>query len=192
DALPIYAVQNLTPNYKEVCNDLGIKGSLQNSILKHYDAFSLGEFHDLFTEWAKLNHTIGALIPIPPDVNVPRYVVTGDQWDLMMYSVYQWYKGDSLYIDEIFKASSKSCVNWLKRHNTWESFVEKNYLQNFVYGTDGQPLEFYDNHFGRFEEYIKSGKRGMFAVRNYLYPKNNVELKSYLNFVINSTKNRGR
>lgn len=122
-------------------------------------------------DYAKWVHTIGNFIPTPHyyngknsgNVNSARYSSTKDFWDITLYWIYEWYqhqkKGDKKDKDflKALLGKNKNVIvpgeYWLQRFDSWDSFVEQNYMQDFVTGSEnekgkfGKPIEFWPGHF---------------------------------------------
>lgn len=118
-----------------------------------------------FEEFALRTNTIGNFLPVPvvetkkgwkSTFNSPRYSVTKDYWDITMKQIRDYFSDNK---DEL--KYIKDSTNWLASFGNWKSFVEKNYLEDFV-DKNGKPIEFWEGHF--------TGK---------LLPQNNDELKSF-------------
>lgn len=138
------------------------------AILENYDCFKniLPEAADKFF---CLYHTVGNFIPWPDGCNVPRGSgPVKDYWDLTLYRIYQWYqenkdlampKNDALL--KLFGSQMVAFPNWLASFGSWDNFVRRNYMQDFVYGEDdkmdgkdvpedghfGLPKELWEGHF---------------------------------------------
>ncbi len=104
-------------------------------------------------KFAEYVHTIGNFIPIPDGVNCARAGKDGrhDCWDLALMKIKEWYdaRGDKKEILRQFLHNAKdevieSCEKWLNYYKTWDEFVEKNYLQDFV--KDNKPILFCKGH----------------------------------------------
>lgn len=127
----------------------------------------------------QLGHSIGNFMPVPPGFNVGRSNYgEWDYWDLTLCQIYQWYMdnpGHSEYINnralEILFANDRNkqtsilnCQMWLERFETWERFVQQNYMESFV-DKNGIPKKFFKSHslnnplpttIKEFEEFFKT------------------------------------
>lgn len=112
-------------------------------------------------------HTIGNFLPVPYGFNSLRYRRTQDYWDLTLFRIYKWYlatgdktaQNDELhnllckeyqYKPAVFEEAVRSCEMWLAYFVTWQGFIEKNFLQDFVLISNrvyGKPKEFWAGHF---------------------------------------------
>jgi len=105
-------------------------------------------------------HTLGNFIPVPARCNAPRG--TGrlkDYWDLTLKIIYEYYVCGKDNIKEIVgKSNSELYKEWLDSYRvddtvrgSWQRFIEKNYLQDFVNqnvdGSYGIPKELWQGHF---------------------------------------------
>ena len=105
-------------------------------------------------------HTLGNFIPVPARCNAPRG--TGrlkDYWDLTLKIIYEYYVYGKDNIKEIVgESNSELYKEWLGSfrvddtvRGSWQCFVEKNYLQDFVNqnvdGSYGIPKELWQGHF---------------------------------------------
>lgn len=139
------------------------EGSLSQALeiyCREQEFFIPAENDDLI-KFIKCNHTLGNFIPVPfksggRNFNSARYNATNDFWDLTLYYIYCWYnpeekknleKDDSNEVkvcdceknEDLYKLlgeNSKNverCIEWLKAFGSWNEFVEKNFLQPFVY-----------------------------------------------------------
>lgn len=115
-------------------------------------------------KYLQFSHSVGNFIPVPRHFNIPRYRKTQDYWDLTLSGIWSWYtRGECLH--SIIGAAApyhdqseniKICERWLEcfgaGENGWDSFVEKNYMQDFVSsGQEGRsyggPKELWKGHF---------------------------------------------
>lgn len=108
-------------------------------------------------------HTLGNFIPVPPGCNGPRG--TGklkDYWDLTLKVIYDYFVCDTDNIKDIvgeqkhdlYKTWLDSFQDTHSGKNSWNNFVEKNYLHDFVFshGEDkgyGIPKELWKGHFSQ-------------------------------------------
>ena len=119
-----------------------------NSIANLEASSSIGAF-------AEKLHTIGNFLPVPPGFNVAR--AHHDYWDLTMVKLKQWYlepqsEKQAAILEQLLnsdKAVIENCWNWLSwcgkgKHGLdgWRSFLEVNWLQDFVYGDEAEPIMF--------------------------------------------------
>lgn len=103
-------------------------------------------------------YTIGNFIPVsiePENFNTGRSGSTSDYWDLTLFQIYEYYK----YGPEKSKPWLQKHADWLDnfkdgKHDAWDNFVEKNYMQPFVNKIKnvegakyGMPYELWDGHF---------------------------------------------
>lgn len=127
----------------------------------------------------QLGHSIGNFMPVPPGFNVGRSNYgKWDYWDLTLSQIHQWYMdnpGHSEYINnralEILFANDRNkqtsifnCGMWLKSFETWERFIQQNYMESFV-DKNGVPKRFFKSHslnnplpttIKEFEEFFKT------------------------------------
>lgn len=127
----------------------------------------------------QLGHSIGNFIPVPQGFNVGRSNWgKWDYWDLTLCQIHQWYMDNprhSEYInnqsleilfanDRNKQASILNCQVWLESFETWERFVQQNYMESFV-DKNGVPKRFFKSHslnnplpttIKEFEEFFKS------------------------------------
>lgn len=146
---------------------------------ENYD-FSNSLTNELFNEYAKLTHTIGNFMPVyavktkdwVSPFNQSRARATGDYWDLTLYHIKNFFelkkkkdmsnesfsdylsklKKDDIKDEEwiLTKAYIINSKEWLLSYNTWENFIEMNFLQNFLVDPttlSSEPKEFWEGHF---------------------------------------------
>lgn len=150
------------------------------SIYKENYDFSNSSTSKLFNEYAKLTHTIGNFIPVyaikgerwASPFNQARARAVGDYWDLTLYHIKIFFdlkkkkdmsnesfsdylsnlKRDDIKDEEwiLTKAYIVNSKEWLLSYNTWENFIEMNFLQNFLVDPNtlsSEPKEFWKGHF---------------------------------------------
>lgn len=112
----------------------------------------LGSMENFLNHW----HMLGNYIPVPRDFNSARsgpYAVH-DYWDLTLLKIQEYYKKRDNE-DEVWKILSEellhgrgdasACKQWLDYFDSWENFIEKNWMQDFVNGNyETEP--FFDGH----------------------------------------------
>ena len=127
----------------------------------------------------QLGHSIGNFMPVPPGFNVGRSNYgKWDYWDLTLCQIHQWYMDnpinseyvnnralDILFDNERNKQTSiLNCQMWLKSFETWEQFIQQNYMESFV-DKNGVPKRFFKSHslnnplpttIKEFEEFFKT------------------------------------
>lgn len=137
----------------------------EDAILSHYDYFQ-NVLPDSAHAYIQLNHTIGNLIPVPfigenkGQFNSPRGLgKSRDYWDLALLAIYKHYHpacSSFTYMKEPLQwllgsaSNADLCRNWLESFANWDTFVEHNFLQDFVNQQDGQyglPKELWAGHF---------------------------------------------
>ena len=112
----------------------------------------LGSMENFLNHW----HMLGNYIPVPRDFNSARsgpYAVH-DYWDLTLLKIQEYYKKRDNE-DEVWKilgeellhgsGNALACKLWLDYFDSWENFIEKNYMQDFVDGNYEVEL-FFDGH----------------------------------------------
>ncbi|MCC3865674.1 hypothetical protein K0040_15530 [Terrisporobacter petrolearius] len=130
-------------------------------------------------EFLRLNHTMANFIPVPEKFNINRSAnpngkkrinAEWDYWDLTLKSIYNYYNpknsdnesetGNGYKALEFLLKTTKDteifakCKEWLDSFESWNEFIIKNYLQDFVYmeidneGNDicKEPIMFWENH----------------------------------------------
>lgn len=103
-------------------------------------------------------HTIGNYMPVPNGVNTWKASAFKDYFDLFLAFIYNYYNAKTILVsNEYFGIRLKGTIleefdEWLENFDSWDVFVEKNYLQHFVKknadGTYGEPEELWKGHFG--------------------------------------------
>lgn len=126
-------------------------------------------------DFLSVYHTLGNFIPVPVGCNRPRGVGRlKDYWDLTLKIIYDYYVCGEDKIWDIVKGKNNELKafalyelykQWLDSFQddgkpSWQCFIEKNYLQDFVnqnvggiYDTDGiygEPKELWEGHFSDF------------------------------------------
>lgn len=155
--------------YEDNKPQLAYHGDTMNSfqtIFNQINRFHVREnLQNEMEEYAKWVHTVGNFIPVPHlydgrnsgTFNAVRYAATKDFWDVTLYWIYRWYQEgcNREILGKLVgnnRNNIRACEYWLKRFENWEQFVEKNYLQDFVYNTEcnvekyGMPKEFWEGH----------------------------------------------
>lgn len=113
-------------------------------------------------KFISLYHTIGNFIPFPCGCNGPRGTgKTNDYWDLALLCIYKYYKlKEEKWIEAIVGNKKDDFIKWLKEFGSWDNFVEKNYLQDFVRVNEstkdedqkyGSPKELWEKHLKEFD-----------------------------------------
>ena len=105
-------------------------------------------------------YTLGNFLPVPPAFQSRGMNASKDYWDLALACIYNYYmeKGknwsDGNYmLDWLLKKKQiiEACQEWLNTFESWQVFVEKNYLQDFVHLEPGYvygpPMELWKGHF---------------------------------------------
>lgn len=116
------------------------------AILAHYDYFK-----DILPGGAeaffRLYHTAGNFIPAPLEFQSRGGRPVCDYWDLTLACVYHYYTGIQYPLSWIVQNEGiPVCHRWLDSFGTWNGFVERNFLQDFI-GPDGTPKELWTGHF---------------------------------------------
>ena len=131
------------------------ENKLDNFLSKFDEVEDLKKFISLY-------HTIGNFIPFPCGCNGPRGTgKTNDYWDLALLCIYKYYKlKKEKWIEAIVGNEKDDFIKWLEVFGSWNNFVEKNYLQDFVRvnkstkGEDqkyGSPKELWEKHLKEFD-----------------------------------------
>lgn len=120
------------------------------------------------TQFTEKYHSLGNFMPIPEGCNSPRGFnnpKVEDYWDLTLKIIYDYYVMKNDHLRDIVK-TEKNYLNYKKwldsfgaGQNGWNNFVEKNFLQDFVYFEESDysfPKELWENHFS--ESVIPSRK----------------------------------
>lgn len=124
---------------------------------EHTQKFDEIEGMKFFTS---IYHTLGNFIPVPVGCNEPRGKgILEDYWDLTLEVIHGYYLGDASpsgdHIKDIVSEDEKKIKDykdWLDSFGSWDCFVEKNFLQEFVNdggepGKYGGPKELWEGHF---------------------------------------------
>ena len=157
-------------------NNVSIKYMLTRyfcGIEEYKDDFSSVCECEEFLDFLKTYHTLGNFMPVPYGCNAPRG--TGklkDYWDLTLKCIKEYYKTEeSKWAEKIVGNKYKiDYANWLDSFESWENFIEKNYLEDFV-DDEGEPLELWEGHF-------KNWENGKYSAESAL-PKTQDECKEY-------------
>ena len=163
-----------------------LKAKWEVCILDNYESFDAILPVESKT-FISLYHTLGNFIPVPfvkgknkktgdtgEEFNSPRGMgATNDYWDLALLAIYEWYiNNDDEKIQNMLKGEDnvELCKKWLEHESfkgengepSWDMFIEKNYMQDFVNINDssdgevkagkyGKPKELWTGHF---ESYV--------------------------------------
>lgn len=188
-------------------------------VFSEYDETYRGQETPLLNSFFRCVHTLGNFIPIPfvrgrakngPEekhFNGPRGRGSSkDYWDLALVCLYNYYaekagyphitnNGQKIYTLEWLLQAEENvglCKDWLDSFDSWNHFVERHFLQEFVNqegGGYGQPKELWFGHFDgkslpeKREEFdtffrnassqiIARGLRIAMAAKDYLHDKN--------------------
>lgn len=134
--------------------------------------FKNNEINIEIEKFAKLYHTIGNMIPIPLCFNYER---SGngwyDYWDLAMQNIKEWYRLKDNHEErkvplrqllnpigknKDIEKSIELCEKWLSNFDTWNDFVNANYLEVYIEEENGTlkkdengdfiPIELWEGH----------------------------------------------
>lgn len=102
--------------------------------------------------FAVLYHTIGNMIPVPPMFNASRSNFGADDyWDVTLMKIKEWYDSRDratlaalLHKKEESDQAVETCEKWLTWFGSWNGFLEKNYLNDFV-DRNNEPIPFKPN-----------------------------------------------
>lgn len=100
--------------------------------------------------FARLYHTVGNMIPVPPMFNTSRSNFGADDyWDVTLTKIKKWYDThDNTVIAELLHKSNANdkavllCEKWLSWFGSWSEFIAKNYLDDFVDDQKIEPIRF--------------------------------------------------
>ncbi|MDQ7158907.1 hypothetical protein RCG63_02715 [Lactococcus lactis] len=136
--------------YKKYFPQLNVKeGDTWNQFLmENFNQFDKVHLCLELVQFAKLTHSIGNIAVVPKDFNASRYLPYLDYWDLSLNSL-------------------KKCM---PAYNSWDSFVDSHYLNNYV-DEHYNVLPFWENHFKRTnpttrEEIIMFLTKANFCIEN--------------------------
>lgn len=113
----------------------------------------------IITEFMNIYHTIGNFMPIPENCNAPRgRSIIKDYFDINLYCIKKYIDTkDKMWVRRIMESdlrkemshSSKKYIQWLDKYNTFNDFIETNYLQDFCDRDkdDYYPRELWKDHF---------------------------------------------
>lgn len=134
------------------------------------------EDKDRVLSFLKLSYTLGNFIPVPSTFQMRGSGPSMDYWDLALAAIYNYYRSNDkvgkdtvctfirpeLYSLEWLLQSKENtknaenaekCKPWLDRFESWDNFVEQNFMQPFlkvdkpVNGHYGPPDELWEGHF---------------------------------------------
>ena len=160
--------------YKIKCGEK-YRGDTMNSWATTLDKFShvrswkafLGDsyhgaqfFPEYITVFMNNVYTIGNFFPLPDGLNGPRGTgASQDYWDLALLCIYNYYMktDDKHTLKWLLTADQwvERCAKWLDSFDSWNDFVEKTYMQDFVNyenGVYGAPKELWKGHFKNTQE----------------------------------------
>ena len=140
------AVKHCNQDYKEICIkvDMNMNKGLSKQISKIIDNYNLFKLNDeltsIFTEFAKLTHTIGNLTLVPNRYNTLRNSNVKDYFDLTLEKVKKegWKSFNKKGKDE----NLKEILEWQK---DFMGQIEKYCLQDYV-DKDGNVIPLYKGH----------------------------------------------
>lgn len=120
-----------------------------------------------FDTFVTLYHTLGNFMPVPVGCNCPRGSINSpvrDYRDLTLKCIKNYYyKIEGKWVEKIVGAKQKNDTeetiqtridrykDWLNKFGDWKTFIEKNYLEDFV-DNEGEPLELWKGHFENWEK----------------------------------------
>ena len=144
--------------YEYVLKSGGVRyrGDTMNSWQRTLNRFGKAEPCPVYiTEFMNVVYTIGNMIPVPqtPSFGNTRNRLVMDYWDLTLLAIYRHYKLKDKDNSDGWKNlfEHKTIRRWLETFETWDNFVERNFLQDFVNQTEGgsygQPKELWKGHF---------------------------------------------
>lgn len=159
-------LKNKYPELKEQLNKVKKSWSKRASTIVYKNAKSefvriIGSYKNA-REFLKMAYTLGNFIPVPPCFNDRGTSKIKDYWDLTLLAIYNWFmeqtKKPIVYkitlIDVVKSDKIKKVYEWLECFKDWDDFVEKNYLQAFVYDYKcngkkkyGVPKVLWEGHF---------------------------------------------
>lgn len=140
-------------------------------VFSRYHETYQGEETPLLNSFFRCVHTLGNFIPVPfisnneGAFNSPRGRSSSkDYWDLTLVCLYNYYaekaghppipnNGQKIYtLEWLLRAeeNARLCKDWLDSFGSWNHFVEKNFLQDFVWSVEtgwGKPKELWAGHF---------------------------------------------
>ena len=155
---------------KEVKQDVSIRYILSRYAKDPLGQSALFDTVEGMKSFLSIYHTLGNFIPVPKGCNLPRgnkgVGKLRDYWDLTLKAIYDYYVCDEssrkykIYTieDVVGKDKSEVYKDWLasfcvdnSKGGSWNNFVEKNYMQEFVNqnpdGNYGMPKELWKGHF---------------------------------------------
>ena len=167
------ALQDLRQNWSiakaisQYCQDLHLDSeeniTLKEALEKHRDdKNTLRKELEMFTglvAFLDVAYTIGNFTPVPYGCNDKRGKgLTQDSWPLALKCIYDWYETSQEDKKKSFLAKllnyNQDAMNnysaWLKSFETWDNFVDKNFLQDYTEWQKrpyGRPKEFWDGQF---------------------------------------------
>lgn len=155
------------------------EGYIFNNVKKIKISNELGKFLELC-------HTYGNFLPVPLGFNAGRSNYgKWDMWDLTLSKIYEWFcdkENLNNSLNVLFSASTNieysvsHCCEWLKQFETWEEFVDNNYLQAYV-DKNYKPILFFEGH--SFEKPLPTNERefqDFFKAVNKCIEKRNIQL----------------
>lgn len=115
----------------------------------------------------KSSYTLGNFIPAPAVFQKRGFSPSKDYWDLALAAIYNYYlSNDTVGKDTVCtfirpepyslewllrgEKNAEKCKPWLNCFETWDNFVEQNFMQPFTVtenGSYGPPVPLWDDHF---------------------------------------------
>ena len=115
----------------------------------------------------KSSYTLGNFIPAPAVFQKRGFSPSKDYWDLALAAIYNYYlSNDTVGKDTVCtfirpepyslewllrgEKNAENCKPWLNCFETWDNFVEQNFMQPFTVtenGSYGPPVPLWDDHF---------------------------------------------
>lgn len=103
-----------------------------------------------FEAFARMYHTIGNMIPVPPMFNSLRSNFgSNDYWDITLTKIKAWYDTHNNFVLAVLlhkiNVNDKAvelCAKWLSWYDNWLNFIDKNYLNDYIDSKTFEPVRF--------------------------------------------------
>lgn len=186
-------------SFATTVNELIGGNNVATKVLENYDSHSENISED-GQNFIRLVHTMGNFIPVVRSFNVGRSTLTQDYWDLTLERIYEYYSAkteteQTEALENILGKSQRKITQkkitdaklWLGVFDSWEDFVERNYLQPFL-DKNGKPIQLWEGHFTNWKEFLKLEPDERPKNKKMLLPSKDENFKQFEEFFTNTSR----